>query len=88
MKSLDFFNDETVSSRKCSCANKYHKQYFIGYKRYLLKKLVKIKNGNRRQEQLKKWKMDNSESEGRLKDTPSIKNKTVAFREKAEHIEC
>ena len=82
MKSLDFFNDETVLPESVHVLTNITKN--IGYKRYLLKKLVKIKNGNRRQEQLKKWNMDNSESEGRLKDMPSIKNRTVAFREKAE----
>ena len=51
-----------------------------GYKRYLLKILVKIKNGNRRQEQLKKWE---SQEDYNKSDTRTSLRK-VAFQDEKQ----
>eukprot|EP00980_Cylindrotheca_fusiformis_P012751 scaffold3118_cov64-Cylindrotheca_fusiformis.AAC.9 len=50
-----------------------------GYKRYLLKKLVMIKNGNHRQEQIRKWQLENPNTSKDL--APVQSKKTVAFLE-------
>jgi hypothetical protein len=49
-----------------------------GYKRYLLKKLVKIKNGNHRQEQIRKWKREHPNTRESMTIPPK---RTVAFLE-------
>mmetsp|Transcript_44361 Transcript_44361/g.106879 ORF Transcript_44361/g.106879 Transcript_44361/m.106879 type:complete len:286 (-) Transcript_44361:2028-2885(-) len=49
-----------------------------GYKRYLLKKLMKIKNGNARQEQIRKWEKENPKSATAV--SPE-KRSSVSFQE-------
>ena len=55
-----------------------------GYKQFLLKKLVKIKNGNHRQEQVKKWKTDYMPTDEELKQAQQRK---VLFQEKVEVVD-